>query len=145
MEAKLQFWASSETDLAASKAEDRCRKLVEPYLNERFDACGLVSLDVKLRYIPIIMRPDRALNYPSRSKARISQRVYDCSPQLDFLPFVFGTPEEQLQEYLRGIEASGAHLKKFGATIDQVETFAQIMVQAHAGLAKRMRRETAGL
>jgi hypothetical protein len=134
VEAKLEFWA-----------EDLCRKVVEPYLNERFDASELVSFDLKLRYIPIIMRPDWAVRYPSRSKARISQRVYDCSPQLAFLPFVFGTPEEQLQEYLRGIEPSGAHLAKFGATIDQVAAFAQIMMEAHAGLAKRMRREPVGL
>lgn len=141
----MQFWASSETDLAASKAEDRCRKLVEPYLNERLDACELVSLDLKLRYNPIIMRPDWAVNFPSRSKARISQRVYDCSPQLAFLPFVFGTPEEQLLEYLRGIEPSGAHLAKFGATIDQVAAFAQIMVEAHVGILERMQCAAAGL
>ncbi len=138
MEAILEFWASSETDLAASKAEAFCRKLVEPYLTECFDASKLVSLDVKLRYVPVIMRPNWAVKYPSRSKARIKQRVYDCAPQLDFFPFVFGTPEEQLQEYMRGIASSGAHLAKFGATTGQVAAFAQIMAEAHAGLIRRM-------
>lgn len=136
----MEFWASSETDLAASKAEELCRKLVEPYLTERFDASELVSLDLKLRYIPIIMRPDWAVRYPSRSKARVSQRVYVCAPQLDFLPFVFGTHEEQLQEFLRGIEPSASHLHKFGATKDQVEAFEQIMIEAHADLVARLPR-----
>lgn len=68
-------------------------------------------------------------NYPERSKARIRQGIYDCAPQLDYETFVSGTRRQQFEEYFRGIATSTPHLKKFGATAEQVAEFERILAE----------------
>jgi len=65
--------------------------------------------------------------YPARSKLRRSERLYDCAPQLDYDTFVDGTFEDQLREYIRGIEESAFYLGELGATSRQVDEFRRIL------------------
>jgi hypothetical protein len=135
----LEFWASSETDVSVSDSVDTVRHSIEPYLNMAFSQSILSTLEITLRFVPIIMRPEWALRYPARSKARIKARVYDCAPQLDYEIFVSGCRQEQVAEYIRGVELSAQHLPKFGATRQQVDVFLEIMAEARFASAKGLR------
>jgi hypothetical protein len=126
----MKFWASCEGHLPAYEGVKRCRHAVEPYLNAAFAASSLASLDLELRYVPIVMPVDMHDKYTERSRARIKQRIYDCAPQLDYETFVSGSFAEQLADYLRGVALSAPHLNKFGATYEQVRTFEAIMASA---------------
>jgi len=99
-------------------------------LNVAFAASSLATLDAKLRYVPIVMPKGMRERYPERSKLRKKQRIYDCSPQLNYEVFVEGSFEDQLKEYLRGIALSTPHLKGLGATPEQIADFEKIMKEA---------------
>jgi hypothetical protein len=109
---------------------DKTRRCVEPYLNAAFAASSLVTIDAKLRYVPIVMPEGMRERYPARSKLRKKQRIYDCAPQLNYEVFVSGSFEDQLKEYLRGIALSAPHLAGLGATPEQIEDFKRIMDDA---------------
>jgi hypothetical protein len=126
------FWASAEVFQAAFPAMDKGRRFVEPYLNAEFAKSSLAKLEGKLRYVPIVMPEGMRQRYPERSKLRKKQRIYDCSPQLNYEVFVDGTFEDQLKEYLRGIALSAPHLKGLGATPEQIADFNRIMEEAAA-------------
>lgn len=123
----MQFWASSEIHAPAEKASERVRRHVEPYMGVKIGLSTLARLDVKLRYVPIIVPEDMHGRYKERSKLRRDQKIYDCAPQLDFDVFVSGTFEAQLEEYFRGIALAAPHLKAFGATPEQVSEFEAIL------------------
>lgn len=124
------FWNSSESFRPATDNLMRVAKAVEPYLNTEFENSSLKDLNIKLRYIPIVMPVHMREKYTERSKARIKQAIYDCAPQLDYPTFVDGPLEAQCIEYLRGIALSSPHLKKFGATAQQIEDFDTIVAGA---------------
>ena len=65
--------------------------------------------------------------FRSRSKARLKQRIYDCSPYLDYDLFIYNDFKNQIDEYIRGIKSCVSHLKKFGLTATQVEEFSSII------------------
>jgi len=133
----LEFWASSEVQRLAGPASEMVRRCVEPLLNSAFAASSLATLDGKLRYVPIIMPDVLRERYPARSRLRKKERVYDCSPQLNYNVFVQGSFEDQLREYLRGIAESAPHLAGLGATPQQIEDFNKIM----ATIAERILAE----
>lgn len=126
----MNFWASAEVFQPAFPALDGIRRCVEPHLNAAFAASNLAALDCKVRYVPIVMPPDMHARYPARSKLRKKQRIYDCAPILDYAVFVDGAFEDQLREYLRGIETTAAHLAGLGASTEQVEEFKVILERA---------------
>lgn len=108
----------------------RARRCVGPFLNAAFAASSLATLEAELRYVPIIMPEGMRERYPARSKLRKRERLYNCSPQLNYEIFVSGTFEEQLQEYIRGISETAPHLVGLGATPEQIEEFGKIMASA---------------
>jgi hypothetical protein len=57
---------------------------------------SLATLNVKLRYIPIVMPEGMRERHPARSKLRENERIYDCAPQLNYEVFVEGSFEDQL-------------------------------------------------
>jgi hypothetical protein len=132
------FWESCEADKLAFFKVVKVAVIAEPYLNEQFGYSSLASLQVKLRYIPIIMDEQGRANHPERSKARIKQGIYDCAPQLNYRTFVDGTLEAQCVEYVRGIALSSPHLKKFGATSEQIADFDKIMIAAPQQLYRQI-------
>jgi hypothetical protein len=75
------------------------------------------------------MPPEMHARYPARSKLRKSQRIYDCAPILNYDVFVEGTFEEQIREYLRGVELSAPYLAELGASAAQVSEFKAILVR----------------
>jgi hypothetical protein len=126
----LIFWASAEIFQPASAAMNAVRQCVEPFLNFSFAASSLQALEVKLRYVPIIMPEGMRERYPARSKLRKKERLYDCAPQLNYDVFVEGRFEDQPHEYLRGIGETTPHLAALGATPQQIEDFENIMSTA---------------
>jgi hypothetical protein len=135
----MEFWASSESYIKASENLDNTWRLIEPYLNNNFSHSSLKNLNIKLRYIPIVMKPESIHRYPERSKSRIKQRIYDCAPQLDYQTFVDGDLSACLDEYLRGIALSSPHLKKFGATPEQVRDFDLIIATARDAILAQVK------
>jgi hypothetical protein len=126
----VNFWASAEVFQAAFPAMDKARRCTGPFLNTAFAASSLATLEGMLRYVPIVMPEGMRQRYPARSKLRKKERVYDCSPQLNYEVFVEGSFEDQLREYLRGIAESAPHLAGLGATPEQIEDFNKIMATA---------------
>ncbi len=104
---------------------------MERYLNERFIRSQQLSeLPIVVRYVPIIMPQGMRERYPARSKLRKKERLYDCAPQLDYDTFVTGTFEQQIDEYVRGLFESVAHLQKLGATQEQADEFVALLANA---------------
>lgn len=126
----MHLWTSSEIYIAAETSSETCRKLVTPYVNNALAISSLATLDVELRYIPIIMPEGMRERYPARSKLRLKSRIYDCAPQLDYDVFIEGSFRDQLKEYVRGIALSTPFLDKFGATDEQVADFSGILDRA---------------
>jgi hypothetical protein len=123
----MEFWASSESHKPASKALEAARKKVEPFLNAAFAASSLASLQLRLRYVPIVMPESMSARYPPRSKSHLKERIYDCAPALNYEVFVRGTSKDQIREYLRGISQSAKHLPAFGASPEQINAFTEIL------------------
>jgi hypothetical protein len=109
---------------------NRARRCVEPFLNAAFAASSLATLDAKLRYVPIVMPEGMRERYPARSKLRKKERLFDCSPQLNYEVFVEGSFEDQLREYLRGIAQSSPYLAALGASPEQIAEFEAILANA---------------
>lgn len=126
----MEFWASSESFQPADFGLERSRLCVEPYLSATFAKSSLADVDLKLRYIPIVMPVEMHERYMERSKARLKQRIYVCAPHLKYDVFVSGHLEQQLEEYLRGVESSTKHLHKFGLKQNQIFEFEQILASA---------------
>ena len=126
----MKFWASAEIFRAASPAMNRARRCVEPFLNAAFAASSLATFDGKLRYVPIVMPEGMRERYPERSKLRKKQRLFDCSPQLNYEVFVEGSVEDQVREYLRGIALSSPYLAALGASPEQIAEFEAILANA---------------
>jgi hypothetical protein len=126
----LKFRASAEVFRVAFPAMDRARRCVEPFLTAAFATSNLATLDVKLRYVPIVMPEGMRERYPARSKLRKKERLFDSAPQLNYEVFVEGSFVDQLQEYIHGIAESAPHLAELGATPAQIEDFNKIMATA---------------
>ena len=133
----MKFLASAEVFQEAFAALDRVHRSVEPFLNTAFATSSLANLECNLRYVPIIMPIGMRERYPARSKLRKRDRIYDCAPQLDYNAFVEGTFADQLREYLRGIALSAPHLRKLGASPEQVAEFERIVTGATQSILAR--------
>lgn len=123
----MRFWASAEVYQPALQALTAVRRCVEKLINEEISKSDLLSLNGKIRYVPIVMPVEMHARYPERSKLRRKERIYDCAPQLDFNLFVGDDFEAQVREYVRGIAFSVPHISAFGASAEQIEKFEQIL------------------
>lgn len=122
----MEFWASAEVSQVAFESIANCADCVEPFLNKEFGRSKLAELDLKIRYVPIVMPDKMHAEYKERSRAYLKKNIYDCSPHLDFRTFTSAGFPEQLTEYLRGIRLCCPHLKRFGANLDQISDFNRI-------------------
>jgi hypothetical protein len=130
----VEFRASAEVYQPAFSALDRARRCVDPFLNAAFAESSLATFECKLRYVPIVMPENMHARYPSRSKLRKKERLYDCAPILNYDLFVDGNFEDQLKEYLRGIALSAPYLAALGASPQQIEDFKAIVAGAMEGI-----------
>jgi hypothetical protein len=128
------FWESCEADALIFDNLVIVARMSDVYLNSAFASSILKNFNITLRYIPIVMTEENRDYYPERSKARIKQHIYVCAPQLDYRVFAKNDLKAHLDEYLRGIAQSSPHLKKFGATPDQIEVFDKIIATARDGI-----------
>lgn len=128
----MEFWASTECFKPAAQAVTHCRRLFEDQLNRALAGSNLAAIKGEFRYVPIIMPPEMAVNYPPRSKLRKDDGngVYCCAPQLDYETFIKGSFEEQMAEYTRGILLEAAQITGLGASPDQVKEFEDLVITA---------------
>jgi hypothetical protein len=138
----MLFWASSEVFRLAAPASEVVRRGLEPLINDGISRSALASLDCTFRYIPIIMPDGMRERYPARSKLRRKERICVCAPQLDYETFVTGSLEEQLREYVCGIETMVPRLSDLGASLDQVSEFEAILSAAVARILQSDLRAT---
>jgi hypothetical protein len=124
------FWESCEAHKDVFDNVVRVGKMVEIHLNKEFSNSILIGFPLKIRYIPIIMPPKNIDNYPSRSKYRVKQNIYDCAPQLDYRIFLDKSLKCQIFEYLNGLLLSNFDMSKFGATFYQIDAYNRIIENA---------------
>ena len=137
-ESVVEFWASSEIYGPADQASEAVRRVIEPLLNHQLRNSRFAAVELLLRYIPVIMPTEMLDRYPSRSKARIKQRVLDCSPQLHYETFVSGEFGDQVDAYVGGIRTTSSLLTKFGVSPVEIEEFEHLLA-AVATTAKSMK------
>ena len=126
----MEFWASAEVHQPAYAALDKARRCVVPFLNAEFATSSLATLQCTIRYVPIVMPESMRARYPERSRLRKDERLYDCSPNLNYDIFVDGSFEAHLREYLRGVALSAPHLAALGASPQQTADFNAILACA---------------
>ncbi len=130
----MEFWASTECFKPAAQAVTHCRRLLEDHLNKALAGSSLAPLKGEFRYVPIIMPPEMAVNYPPRSELRKDEGngVYCCAPQLDYETFIKGSFEQQMEEYTRGILMEASQITGLGASLDQVKEFEDLVITARS-------------
>ena len=133
----MTFQSAAECHSTAYKAGTIVRKVVEPYLNDAFSRGSLAHLDLKLRYVPIVMPADMIDMYPERSFANVPLRVYDCATHIDFVTYVSGNLKQQLTKYFRGTSLVSPHLVSFVAGPDQLVEFEHIIDAGPSILEKK--------
>lgn len=126
----MQIRASAEVFREAFLAMDRVRRCTLPFLNAALENSSLATLQCTIRYTPIVMPEGMRERYPARSKLREDEHLYDCSPQLNFEVFVDGAFEDQVREYLRGMEESVPFVTCLGGSPKQVAEFEMILASA---------------
>jgi hypothetical protein len=112
-------------------------RTVEAEINRLFSVSPLSALDVKIRFIPIVMPEGMREHFRPRSDLKKKRRIYDCTPYLDYDTFAQGTFDEQLREYMRGLTEAVPYLAGLGATSEQIGCFKGIL----AATEERILRE----
>jgi len=123
----MELFFSSEVDQSALLGNHETEQLVKPLLEAAVAREPLASLDVKIRYIPIIMTEENRARYPARSRVKHKERIFNCCPQLDIQPFLTGSKTERIKTFLSGLRECGPALKKLGATTEQIGAFDRIL------------------
>lgn len=123
----MEFWASAEVHQPADHALERVRRCIEPRLQAALNRSALTEVKIKLRYVPIVMPAHMYERYPDRSKALAKKGICDCAPHLDYDTFVNGGFEQQIKEYVRGIETSHSYLRKLGMTSGQLADLSDVL------------------
>lgn len=118
---------SVETDRDVYSNFKVVERSVERVLKLRLSSGALGDSSIKLRYIPIIMPEASLSSYPARSKVRKKENLYDCAPQLNFEIFLHGSFNEQLREYLRGLDEAIIGLERLGATPEVISEFEALL------------------
>jgi hypothetical protein len=134
----LQYGWSAEV---VNEVADRCRLIgcaVEDLINERLQSGELSDVDLKVRYVPIIMPPDRAADYPARSKVSTQQRLLDCAPQLNFDAFSGPSVETSAEEYLQGLIACIPLLETLGMDAGDRERISDFFKEILAEVTTRL-------
>ena len=110
----MRFWASPESDRFCGPALVASEKLVEPLTIAALAEEPLADLEVKIRYVPIVMDEEGRRRYPARSRVRKAQRLYDCAPQLDYLTFKKVGLRSSLPNTSGGLRSAGQHCQSSG-------------------------------
>ncbi len=123
----MRLRALAETERLAYPALADVRDMVEEHVNQRFQDSILNSLNVTVRYIPIVMPDELRAKYPARSKLRLKENLYDCAPQLKYEVFTGSSLEAQVGEFVAGLWEVVGHLGVLGANEAQVDAFKTIL------------------
>jgi hypothetical protein len=100
---EMEYGCSVETEKCVSERVLFIARATEQMIAERLVAGELSNIDILVRYVPIIMNPEWAKHYPSRTKVSHKHRVLDCAPQLNFEKFSDGPLDGAAKEYVSGI------------------------------------------
>ncbi len=138
----MEIWASAEVHQPADPALERVRLCIEPRLRTALNRSALAEVRIKLRYIPIVMPVHMHKRYPERSKALVKSGICDCAPHLDYNIFIEGKFDQQVDEYMRGLETSFPYLRDLGMTIDQLTQLSGLMNDTATYALKAHRHQT---
>jgi len=130
----MEFVFSSEVDKTALFQMHEVREAVRISLEDAVAKSTLSELDVRVRYIPIIMKAENLERFPARSRLERKNRIFNCCPQLDIQIFLTGTQSERVAVFVNGLRECGPALAKLGATSEQVAEFDQILDHSLASL-----------
>jgi hypothetical protein len=123
----LEYVVSSESDAAAYPAVDQVSRAVELAFRDALRSSPLHDIQLTLRYVPIVMPTGLRERYPPRSKARVKQRILDCSPQLSYEPFVGDSFRSQLEAYVQGLRTASLLMPMFGFSPADIREFESLL------------------
>lgn len=127
----MEFLASAALFKDAGTAYKKTSAAAKRYLLRSLsESAVLSSLPITIRYVSIIMPDELRDRYPPRFKLRTRERLYDCAPQLSYEIFISGTFEQQIDEYMRGLEESVHYVEELGATDEQIAQYEAILREA---------------
>ncbi|OYW58806.1 MAG: hypothetical protein B7Z10_11675 [Rhodobacterales bacterium 32-66-7] len=130
----MEFFFSSEVDKTALFQMHEVGEAVRISLTDAVAKSTLSELDVRVRYIPIIMKAENLARFPARSRLERKNRIFNCCPQLDIQIFLTGTRSERVAVFVNGLRECGPALAKLGATSEQVAEFDRILDHSLASL-----------
>ena len=123
----MKFWASAETDHLVGSKVNIVRRISEPIINNLLELSSLSKVQLKIRYVPIVMSAHMTRFYCERSASDEKKMVYLCAPVLIYVIFLEGETEDMTVEYFNGIYTSLPHLPKFGITHEQISEFRSLL------------------
>lgn len=100
---------------------------VENFINNELQNSTLNKFDTDISYCPIVLSDEFVGVYPARSKMSHKQKIYYCSPKLNFETFHTGTLAEALNEFVVGLQECLPQIQKLGASDKQRESFRLIL------------------
>lgn len=133
----MEYFDSVEIDAAVDAKFDIVARATRHFFARELGKMPLADLNAKIRYIPVVMNEDGRQKYKARSRLERKTRIYNCCPQLNFEVFVSGSFNDQLSEYLRGLEECISRLPDIGASEEQVAAFEQMLHDAFAELSQK--------
>jgi hypothetical protein len=87
------------------------------------ETTSLRDVDVEISYVPILMPPDSARNYPARSRNVRKDRRMEVSPQLDYDRFTKGDLAERWNVVIDGFATARDMFKRAGLTAENLKDF----------------------
>ena len=132
----LEIIYRAETQLSANQALDKTSLATERAIEAALAKSSLRDLEVKIRYIPIVMDDEAKARYPARSRLERKNRIFNCCPQLPIEPFLSGGLKDRFQVYVDGLRECGPAMVKLGASGEQVAEFDRLLDEVLATLTE---------
>lgn len=129
----MELFYSTESHISVAEGITSTKRSLGARLDGIVANSILSDLDVRIRYIPIVMPPERAHAYPARSRVERANRIYNACPQLDYQVFLDGSDEDMKREWISGLDSVAGGLKKLGVSKEHIDTW----TDALATLAQR--------
>ncbi len=123
----MELVASSESHIHAGERFGSYSIALENRVIDLVATSSLHEFDAKVRYVPIIMPPERTEAYPARSRLEKSKRIVDVCPQLNFHIFRDRSDDALKMEWLRGLESVADGLGRLGASQEMIEEWNEIL------------------
>lgn len=109
------------------KSYVRMMRYIEKKIAEGQKGTSLEDLDAEVSFCPILMPEERRQYYPARSRLDRKNRVFYCSPQLDYDVFLSGDLKGQLNNCIEELLEAAEPLRKLGASEQQIQDYVEML------------------